>query len=50
MFDMKKVERVNELVREIQEREDELTRIFGGETPKRTWSRRPKNEQEGSPQ
>ena len=40
----KKVERANELVREIKEREDELTRLFGGETRRKTWSRRPRGE------
>ena len=38
----KKVERVNELVREIKEREAELEAIFGGSAPKKTWSRKPK--------
>jgi hypothetical protein len=53
MYDEKKVERVNELVRVIKDAEAELTGIFGGEPPKRTWSRRPKpdeQKQEGSPQ
>lgn len=53
MYDAKKVERVNELVREIQEREAELESLFGGAAPRKTWSRRPKAEepkdQEGSP-
>jgi hypothetical protein len=48
MYDQKKVDRVNELVREIKDREDELEKLFGGETPKRTWSRRPKPETEGT--
>lgn len=38
----KKVERVNELVKEIKERETELEGIFGGDAPKRTWNRKPK--------
>jgi hypothetical protein len=52
MYDQKKVDRVNELVREIKEREMELEGIFGGDAPKRTWSRKPKIDeakQEGSP-
>lgn len=40
----KKVDRVNELVKEIKERETELEGIFGGDAPKRTWSRRSKPE------
>ena len=42
-----KVDRVNELVREIKEREAELTALFGGEQPKRTWSRKPKENGNG---
>jgi hypothetical protein len=49
MYDEKKVERVNELVRLIKDAEAELTGIFGGEPVKKTWSRRPKPEQEGNP-
>jgi hypothetical protein len=43
---------VNELVREIKEREAELESIFGGGAARKSWSRRPKagdHEQEGSP-
>jgi hypothetical protein len=42
MYDQKKVDRVNELVSTIKDAEAELTAIFGGDAPKRTWSRRPK--------
>lgn len=40
MYDLKKVERVNELVKVIQEAEAQLEGIFGGEKPKRTWTRK----------
>lgn len=45
MYDEKKVARVNELVREIKDKEDELNALFGGEQPrqKRTWTRRTAN-------
>lgn len=34
MYDEKKVVRVNELVREIKDKEDELAALFGGTAPK----------------
>lgn len=45
----KKVNRVIELSREIKEREDELTALFGGAPAKRTWTRRtpPAEQKEG---
>ena len=41
MDTLKKVERANELVKVIQNAEAELTALFGGETVKRKWQRRP---------
>jgi hypothetical protein len=44
MYDEKKVERVNELVKTIKDAEAELVQIFGGESVKRKWTRRPQPE------
>jgi hypothetical protein len=53
MYDKAKVERINALVQTIEEAEDKLNAELGGAPTKRTWSRRPKSDeqkQEGSPQ
>jgi hypothetical protein len=40
-----KVSRVNELVKVIKDAEAELAALFGGEQPKRKWTRRAASEQ-----
>jgi hypothetical protein len=52
MYDKAKVERINALVQTIEDAEAKLNAELGGEAPKRTWSRRPKpddQKQGGSP-
>jgi hypothetical protein len=49
MYDQAKVDRINELVKNIKESEAELEKILGGAPVRKTWSRRPKPEQEGNP-
>jgi hypothetical protein len=46
MYDEKKVARVKQLEREIRERVEEMNAIFGGGSSKKTWSRKPKTEED----
>ncbi len=45
MYDKDKVERIKTLQSEIDERVAELNTLLGGPPAKRTWSRRPKQEE-----
>jgi hypothetical protein len=52
MYDRAKVERINALVKTIEDAEAKLNAELGGEPVKKTWSRRPKTDApktEGSP-
>jgi hypothetical protein len=51
MYDKAKVERINTLVQTIEEAEQKLNAELGGAPPRKTWSRRPKpddQKQEGT--